>query len=143
MLRTHHAHTLTALSLSSDKDTGQDSEVPYTAAKYARRELESQQHSDSARRQAKRNLASRPMRLLRPKCHRISALVQERGLRHGGFVHAVTASPGGMCHPKLERVCSSQYRLHLESATSTRSRATDWFHRIFQEPRMPFDEHAF
>jgi len=46
-------------------------------------------------------------------------------------------------HPKLERVCSSQYRLHLESATSTRSRTTDWFHRIFQEPRMPIYELAF
>ena len=33
------------------------------------------------------------------ECHRISALVQERGLQHGGFVHAVTALPGGMCHP--------------------------------------------
>jgi hypothetical protein len=38
-------------------------------------------------------------------------------------VHAVTALPGGCVrYPKLERVCSSQYRLHLESATSTGSR---------------------
>lgn len=93
MLRTHHAHTLTALSLSSDKDTGQDSKVPHTATKYARRKLESQQrHSDSARRQAKGNWHPDRCGFFDRSVTGFSALVQERGLQRGGFVHVVTAS---------------------------------------------------
>ena len=115
--------------------------VRYTAAKYARK-LEAQQHLNSARRQAKEHWHP-------DRCGFFVRVSQDFGPCAGAGAAAWRICT--CCHcitwrdvpSKLERVCPSQYRLHLESATSTRSRTADWCHRIFQEPRMPFGEHAF
>lgn len=129
-------HTLTAPSLSSDKDTGQDSKVPYTASKYARTTAPITATFGLGPAAGKEKLASRPMRLLRPSVTGFRPLCRSGGCSMEDLYML-------SLHPELERVCSLQSRLHLESATSTRSRATDWFHRIFQEPRISIYELAF
>jgi hypothetical protein len=84
-------------------------------------------------------LASRPMRLLRPKYHRITG----RPLCRSGACSLEDLYKLPL-HPELDRVCSSQYRLHIESATSTSPRLQDleqskdghWCRRISQEPSV-------
>jgi hypothetical protein len=143
MLRTHHVHTLTALSLSSDTDTGQDI-TGIQPLSMRERKLESQQHSDSARRQAKEDWHP-------DRC--------------GFFDRSVTGfGPCAGAGAAAWRICACCHCTHLAGcaipssnacaprnigSTSRVLRVRDlgqWIGAIvyvFQEPRMPFMELAF